>query len=1039
MKRISPSYISSSSTAKRQTLHIDLNDPRSASITSPFKLARQNAEVANIGLNKPVGAFLSTLSNSSAGLYTGDNPKLSPDGPGSGGSTGPVKGNPPSPVTNLVADWDGDDIVLTFDWDPSADENQWIDRFLVKVHDSAKNKDYVLQAGYGYSAVSFINTGSTNQTLRLSFVTLNATGINLISTISQVCVAAADWINTGEYVCADVPAYESPLPQPVISLSKGVDYYAVTIDNLSQAIAVGSFYGIIIEEKVTTETVKANVSLTEGWVQASPISETSPIVVYAPDGAHRWVRAKFVGDAALPSVYSDIADITPDPFMPVNTDPPTNFNSASIAWQNNDVKITFVRPSSNAGTVIKVKLVPYVNGVESTTYYGFFYKTLDVLDTEFIIKSLDIYGQFGTYYSTFKAYVTALSAQGVESLTTISAGPTTRSNPLASIYPTLGTPNVNTPTGVFRVTAISNGYVVEYDLPVGATRLEVYEKSTAWTSVPTDDTNMVYSGLSPATIITPNNDTRYVIVRYYDQFDNTSYYSMEKVGQESGVQVNPIDVGLVSLIENPIKIATDGTIFSGAGSSTEYPQVFFNKDGIFAYDANGDWTTEIINNATAGSPTFITKRAVIGDWTINPQGLENDGYTAGSQYTGISASGTYAIWAGSDTSKNSDGSANFSVTPSGQVVAKKISIVGDGTSSDLINAGGGVFKVTNTGAVTASSATITGSITVNQQSYFNANINVGTNAYIIATGTGTVKVGDEGILALNSSGAATTKVYSNPITYKGQTGISLWSKKALFGSNEASGWLISDGVISSDYITLDSAGNYLKVVSSTANSAKGVRLIAGSDSEFAIEAGLLTGTPTSSNANFWVKHDGTMYAQAATIQGTLSGGGKTSLNDTDAGYYLDVTGNFNLGSSEASVQYSSNKVSIMTSYYKYGTAGSAYSGYSGIEFSSAGTIIKGLPQQGDYITNAYGYSQPITQSGYYDQYGILHDTTVSGETPYLGMSPLGAVARQRMIVEHPVTGALSLGMAVYYEDTSGVHKANPTSTSGYIGDLWVQY
>jgi hypothetical protein len=1017
MKKISPSYISSSSTAKRQTLHIDLDDPRSSSITAPFKLARQNAEVANIGLNKPVGAFLSTIANSSSSLYTGDNPKPTPgDGGDSGGVFGgPVKGTAPLGVTNLVAAWDGDDIVLTFDWDPAADENQWIDRFLIKVHDSAKNKDYVLQAGYGYSATSFIDTNSVSQTLRLSFVVLNATGINLISTINQVCVASADYINVGEYVCATVPAYVSPLPQPVITLSKGVDYYAVTVENLAQALAVGSFYGIIVEEQVTTETIKANVSLTQGWVQASPITATSPIVIYAPDDAHRWVRVKFVGEAALPSVYSDIADITPDSFMPVNTNPPTQFTAASISWNGNDINVSYTQPSSNAGTTVKVKLVPYINDVESTSLYAYFYHLITGSETSFTIKSLDMYGQFGTYYSKFKAYITSVSAQGVETLgAVISSGPVTRANPLATLYPTLGTPNVNSPSGIFRVSPISNGYVVDFDMPVGATRLEVYEKSVAWTSVPTDDADMVYSGLSPATIITPNNDTRYVIVRYYDQFNNNSYYSMEKVGQESGVSVNPIDIGLVTLIENPIKIATDGSIFAGVGDSTQYPQVFFNKDGIFAYDSNGDWTTEIINSASAGSPTFITKRAVIADWTISPTAIENDGYVSGSTYTGLSASGTYAFWAGADASKNSDGMAKFSVTPAGQVVARKISIIGDGTTSDLINAGGGVFKVTNTGALTASSATITGSITVNQQSYFGANVNINSGSYLISAGTGTVKVGSEGLLALDSSSSPTTKIYSNPISYKGVSGISLWSKKALFGSSEASGWLIADGTITSDYITLDSANNYLKVVSSTANSAKGVRIIAGADSEYAIEAGLLTGSPTSSNANFWVKHDGTMYAQAATIKGTLAGGSKTSVASTADGYYLDNGGTFNLGGSSAYIKYESNQISLITSYTSSQDGNNAYDGPSMITLGSSGTTIKGIRAQGNI-------------------------NMTKGSVYYLDMYPLGPHPRQRMLVQTPDTGEVKLGLGVYYRDTSVDSTNTPSNTAGVIGDLWVDY
>jgi hypothetical protein len=228
----------------------------------------------------------------------------------------------------------------------------------------------------------------------------------------------------------------------------------------------------------------------------------------------------------------------------------------------------------------------------------------------------------------------------------------------------------------------------------------------------------------------------------------------------------------------------------------------------------------------------------------------------------MSASGTYAFWAGSATS-GGDSSAKFSVTPAGTVTARKISIIGDGTSSDLINAGSGVFKVTNTGALTASSATITGSITVNQQSYFNANINIGASAYLIATGTGTVKLGDEGILAINSGGTATTKMYSSPITVGTTTGVSFWSRKALFGSTEGAGWLIDDGVIKSNYITMDSSTQEIRVVSQ-ANEANGISITAVYNKPYAIQVGNFQ-TPT-----FSVTHEGILSATGADISGTVT-------------------------------------------------------------------------------------------------------------------------------------------------------------------------
>lgn len=73
-KDLSPKYLSSSSYAKKHTIAIDSNlDPRLNSLTSNFKIARQNAEISIIGLNKSPQSFLLTMQNT--GVFTPENPK----------------------------------------------------------------------------------------------------------------------------------------------------------------------------------------------------------------------------------------------------------------------------------------------------------------------------------------------------------------------------------------------------------------------------------------------------------------------------------------------------------------------------------------------------------------------------------------------------------------------------------------------------------------------------------------------------------------------------------------------------------------------------------------------------------------------------------------------------------------------------------------------------------------------------------------------------------------------------------------------------
>lgn len=911
-------YKSNKSVAKNPTISIDVDDPRLSWDNIKQTFSRQGSEIDIIGLDgKSLIAGGSTSTSASAGSDTNQVKAKVPKVPGV-----PTKGAGPLPVTNLAGAWGPNDgITLTFDFDTTDKNNFYIDRFLVKVYDSGTEDWTVLKAGFGYAGSTFLNYSSTAQTLFLSAQDIaQSLDINtIISNITKVAVATADILNVGDYVEANMPAFVSDLPQPEFTLSAGIDYYLVTFDpaNIALAVSKGNFLGAIVEEKVTEELVKENVGTT-GWVQAAPISSGTTVVVYTPDGLHRWVRLRYVKSYGEASVYSDIKDITPLPFQPTNTNPPTQFTAASIAWSGNDISVSFTQPASNAGNTVKVKLVPYINDVESTSLYAHFYHVIVEPETSFKIQALDLYGQFGTYYSKFKGYITSVSAQGIETTgAIISSGPVQRANPIADIYPTLGVPNVNTPSGIFRVTPTVNGYIVDYDMPAGATRLEVYEKSTAWTTVPTNDDNVVYSGISPANIPTPDNNTRYVIVRYYDQYDNYSHYSMEVSGQESGVQISPVDVGLNSLIEFPIKIATDGSIFSGAGDETVYPQVFFNSSGLFAYDAGGDWTTQIINSAALNDPTFFTKRAVIGNWTISPNGLENTLYASGAvkDYTGMSANQTYAFWAGAESSLNSDGLAKFSVKPTGEVVASKITINGDGTGGDLIRAGGSNFIVTQAGALTATSASISGSLTVTQQSYFDSNVNV-RNGYIIAGTSGpnvgpNIQIDSTGLKALNLSSQPTTKIYTSPqpvsiidaesgVSTSIQDGITFWSRKALFGATESTGWVISDGIIQANWIKMKSSAADASIIirSKSTNSSGGVVLQASPDADYAISAGNIE---NQSLAPFSVTTKGDLYAQNATIEGTVKAslGGFGYYNPTTSALVngWDITGN----SSSASI------------------------------------------------------------------------------------------------------------------------------------------
>ena len=218
---------------------------------------------------------------------------------------------------------------------------------------------------------------------------------------------------------------------------------------------------------------------------------------------------------------------------------------------------------------------------------------------------------------------------------------------------------------------------------------------------------LLYSGSNPANIYSTFYAPTYLVVVYYDLFGNRSLPST--TGSSLFTPINPT----TSLINSAVQVGgTAGAIYVGASASTgarillgvdSYYNTGNNSySGIFAYDGsattNAAPTTSIISNAGSGGYTFSTTNAKIADWSINSTQIQNTLGSA-SNYVGLSATGKYSFWAGATTSGNSSDNASFSVTPTGNVLAKNISIVGSGTITGVnATATGGVMTYTTTSA-----------------------------------------------------------------------------------------------------------------------------------------------------------------------------------------------------------------------------------------------------------------------------------------------------------------------------------------------------
>jgi hypothetical protein len=114
----------------------------------------------------------------------------------------------------------------------------------------------------------------------------------------------------------------------------------------------------------------------------------------------------------------------------------------------------------------------------------------------------------------------------------------------------------------------------------------------------------------------------------------------------------------------------------------------------------------------------------------------------------------------------------------------------------------------------------------------------------------------------------------------------MWSSKALFGADQESGWVISDGVIKANYIRISSSDQSIIIASKTSGSTNGIVLRATNDTGYAISAGNIS---DPSIAPFSVTTQGDLFANSATIKGTVSatggffgteGGTRWTINST---------------------------------------------------------------------------------------------------------------------------------------------------------------
>lgn len=867
-------YKSPKSVAKNQTVYIRVDDPRVSPENIDNTRKRLGAALEIVGFDgKPLSSGGANLTTGAGGKGVDKNqtaadvvippmdnqpPKVYP------GGSGPTIIVPTDP-TNVSVVWSGNDLVISFDWDYANAKNATISQFIVE-----------LTSG-GVTRRTPSNTFVPNKTQTAQTVTVSKSMITSMfnvfrTSFSAVCVLTGDPLNNiSNSICAaTVPAYVLDLPTPVITVTSITSGYSVAYTTPTQDV----FDGIEVVEYESNATVEP----TGVTYKRTFFSTLNPAVVLTPNFNRRWVKARFSSDGGIYTPYSAAQAVTPTVIGSVDLVPPEEVTQIQAAWSGDSILVSYKLPAQDAGSRIQIELT------SPNSLIGFFYRFPDGSgrDQTTIITKADLLEQFGQHYSSFTGVLHSIDSAGNRS-SGVSFNVPLRANPLLGVVPT------------FSITPLTNGYSVfanNYESTTGVTYMEVYAQHTPWLADPTNDDNVVYAGPNPAVIIDTVYTPVYVKVRYYDDFNNTSSYS-----DQTNNSTTPLDAGIVTSFENPITFGVNGVIYAGANYNSGN-RTLFKTGGIFAYDADGVQTTQILSDADAGTPTFITQRAQIADWNITDTKIENDLSGPPTSYTGLSATGPYSFWAGSEVS-GGNSTSKFTVTPAGEVTAREITILGNGNPLTNLISAGGLFTVKNDGSVTATSADIRGVLRADSGEFLgNVLIQPSGSLYspktagtLPAPGVPGVIFDNDAISAFGNSSSSYTQMYSTPLA----DGSTFKTTAADIG-----GWKVNDSSISrtgAANISLNSSTGNISVsaqnVSGYTSGINGPFVSSGSvptdningaqvGTENVFWAG--TGGATGTANAFRVTLAGNLYASNAKISGTLSSVGALGTMTMDGAY-----------------------------------------------------------------------------------------------------------------------------------------------------------
>jgi len=692
-------YQSSKSVAKNPTVSISADDPRVAWNKISQTKSRQGAEVDIIGLNgKSLVSGGTSASNASGATSTAE-----PSGTKTKGYVPPSNGRKgfdlaadeitPTPVTNVTAEWDGEDLIVHFDWDYSNDLNLLVSHFILELTVDGIVKRTPL--------TTFVpNTSSTAQTVTVT-KSINITTFGVFRTnISAICVITIDpFYNESSSVCVtSIPEYVLDLPTPTITvtaISSGYSVaYTTPTEDVYDAIEV-------VEYESTASTEPTGVTYIRSY-----FGVVNPANVIIQNVNSRWVKARFTSDSGVTTPYSTAYKVTPTSPVTVDTEGPGNVGSVTtvgsldldgIIGFNGHATISWAAVTGGGirGYRIRWRQVAtpatsysYVDSPGTATSYHL--SNLGVgLTYEFAVATYDEYNNTSTQYVA-GSNVTITGTPYIAGTVDVAGFFRSKANP---------------------TDADSTAFKFGYGVDTGKRGL-VFNANNYW---------YIDSGQS-ASLKVGGATTNYI------SWNGSTFVIDGDITARSGSFTG-------NVLLNGGSLYAPGT----GGSASSGIRTIFNSSGIAAYNASGGYARMLTTPLADGS-VFESTAANIGGWKVSSSSIEKN---SGDANIVLDSANGYIYVANSNVAGNKAGINSPSTIDDAVFWA--------GSNATPLNSAN-PFRVTLAGKLYASDAEITGTVKATAGYIGQADHGWTINGYEIkAKGTGQITVGNYSIQSIYTS------------------------------------------------------------------------------------------------------------------------------------------------------------------------------------------------------------------------------------------------------------------------------------------------